>query len=327
MPRSYAKICLLLQFILFTHLSFAQSRELTVSLGESLSAIEINVGTVGAAIRMHNDDIAIITNLRAKVNGTSPSQLLLSLDKQKRVMIIGYFFSSVAKQEEAILKLSPFPIPFKDGYGAGYDNQIIVNASPQSGSFLLSIIDRKLFAQFSSLEEKGLIESIDKSYFSGTRPKENTDLLIMPGQSKKEVVKVLQNYGAQYNNEPGGNIRINSVGKTVLGAWVSEGYVIMTADGRAMQVFYQFRSDSEGVNFAGKLSAVRANAAQAKLLRTKSQFAAVRQDNLFILASPQDGQYRVVLMDVRAVKETSPRSYQEILKTLESAKDLEKFAK
>ena len=326
MPRQYAKICLLLQFIVFSHPFFAQNQGLTVSLGESLSSVEINVGTVGAAIRMHNDDIAIITNLSAKVNGVSPSQLLLSLDNQRRVMIIGYFFSSMAKQEEAILKLSPFPVPFKDGYGAGYDNKIIVNASPQSGSFLLSMIDRKLFAQFSPSEEKSLIESIDKSYFSGTRPKENTDLLIMPGQSKQEILKILQSYGAQYSSESG-NIRINSLGKAVLGAWVSEGYVVMSPSGRAMQVFYQFRSGSEGVNFAAKLPAVRANAAQAKLLRTKSQFAAVRQDNLFVLASPQDGQYRVVLMDVRAVKETSPRSYQEILKTLESAKDLEKFTK
>lgn len=327
MPRFYIKIYLLFQFILFTHPFFAQNRGLTISLGESLSSVKNNISAMGADVKMHNDNTAIITNLPAKVNGTSPSQLLLSLDKQNRVMIIGYFFSSVAKQQEAILKLSPFPVPFKDGYGAGYNNELIVHASPQSGSFLLSIIDRKLFAQFSSSEEKDLIESIDKNYFSGTRPKENTDVLIMPGQSKQEITQILQNYGAQYSNETGGNIRINSVGKTVLGAWVSEGYVVMAPGGRAMQVFYQFLSDSEGVNFAGRLSAVRANAAQAKLLRTKSQFAAVRQDNLFVLASPLNGQYRVVLMDVRAVKEASPRNYQEILKTLESAKDLEKFAK
>ncbi len=327
MQQFCQKVCLLFYFILFAHPFFAQNQELTISLGESLSDVEARATAVGAAIRMHNSDIAVVTNLHVKVNGVSPSQLLLSLDKQKKVMIIGYFFSSQVKQEDAILKLSPFPIPFKNGYGAGYNDKIIVNASPQSGSFLLSIIDRELFTKFSALEAKSLIEDIDRNYFSGTRPKENINTLILPGQRKQEIIKILQSYGAQYNNESGGNIRVNSLDKTILGTWVSEGYIVMSSSGYAMQVFYQFRSDEEGINFASKLPAIRANSAQAKLLRTKSQFAAVMQENLFVLASPQDGQYRVVLMDVRAVKESSARSYQEILKTLDSAKDLEKFVK
>lgn len=323
--RIYQSVFFVFLWGFFTLFSISSQSSFTVHLGQNISEVEREAAKSGAEIRAHNQDMFLVTNLPSLVNGVSPSQLLLSLDKQKNVMIIGYFFSSMAKQEEAIRQLAPFPVPFKDGYGAAYDKEYIVNASPQSGSFLVSLIDRKMFAHNSSSEEKILVKNIDQSYFSGSRPTENSHILIMPGQRFKTVLQALAGYGAKYIKEPSGDIRATVINKTVLSAQVSEIYVVMGANERASQIYYQFREDSEGIRFASKLAAVKNNPSQLKLLKSKVRFAAVQVDDLFVLASPQDGEYKVVLMSVQATRAKSERAYQEIMKTLESAKELEKY--
>lgn len=303
----------------------AESGNLEVNLGENIRDIETSVARVGATLKTHSQDMFVVTDLKGRVNGISPTELLLSLDRQKNVMIIGYFFPDVVKQQEAILQLAPFPVPFKDGYGAAYNGQYIINASPQSGSFLVSVIDRAIFAQNSSSEERSLIKNIDASYFSRSRPSANSDILIVPGDTLSTVVKAIQGYGAKYTKEPNGDLRATMLAKTLLSAWVSEIYVVMNGGKKAIQVFYQFREDSEGVRFASKLPVIKSVPPQLKLLKSKARFAAVLDGDLFILSSPQDGEYRVVLMGVQATRKMSERSYEEILKTAKSAQDLEKF--
>ncbi|MGL4524143.1 MAG: hypothetical protein ACRCVN_01290 [Spirochaetia bacterium] len=298
---------------------------ISIQFGQKFEDIMPMLLRAQAKIVPQETNIILITDFSSTINDAAPTQILLSLDRQKRIMIIGYFFANMASQRQALQELAPLPVPFMDGYGGAYNDRYIVNASPQSGSFLISIIDRNLFSSHSSAQERDLIKTIDANYYDGPRPSANTNTLYLPAENQQATLTKLGEMGGKYKMLENGNIRIESFGKTILGTWVTEGYIVMTKNRRILQAFYQFRTEEEGINFAKKLPQMKSSPTQVKLLSTKAKFAAVLEGSTFILASPQGGDYRVVLMDMDALKVQSPSQYAEALNTLESAKDLERF--